>query len=217
MRKLLGLALCLVTLTSSAQLKLGINAGYQMAQFAVSGSNTSDYDLSAINGYHFGFIADKSLSKKFYLNIELAFNHKGGIVNKSLSSLTGTDYTMTLNYLQLPITLNYKTSITKTSKFILGGGFYAAYGLSGKITGTSYYNSITNVDDNIEFTDNSSNTNINAVKPFDVGYVFATGIEWKKYQFKFNYNHGFSSIRPTGSTKFENLNYGISAAYLLPW
>jgi hypothetical protein len=217
MRKFFGIVFCLVALTSSAQLKLGINAGYHMAQFAATGSNTGDYDLSAVNGYHFGLIADEKLSKEFYLNIGLEFNHKGGIVNKSSQALTGTNYTMSLNYLQIPIILNYKIPITKTSSFILGGGFYTAFGLSGKLTGTSYYTTITNVDEKIDFTNNSSNSNINVVKPLSWGYIFNTGIEWKKYQFKFNYAHDFNKLKPTGSTKFYNVTYGISAAYLLPW
>jgi hypothetical protein len=217
MRKFLGLVFCFIVLTSSAQLKLGISAGYDIAEFATSGGSSQDYSISAINGYHVGLIADNKLSKKFFLITELQFAHKGGIVDKTSQALTGTSYTMTLNYLQLPVTLNYKTDISKSSKLILGGGFYGAVGLSGKIKGTSYYNTITNIDENVAFSNNSSNTNVNAVKPIDFGYTFNAGVEWKEYQFKFNYLHGFGSTKPTGSTKFANQTYGLSVAYLLPW
>lgn len=219
MRKFLGLVLCLIALTSSAQLKLGISAAYDIAEFVDNGGSSQDYSISAINGYHFGLIADNELSKKFSLITELQFAHKGGIIDKTSQALTGTSYTMTLNYLQLPITINYKSAISKTSKFIVGGGFYGALGLSGKEKGMDVLmnGGIATVDEKVNFTSSSSNTGNADVKPFDFGYTFDTGIEWKKYQFKIDYMHSFGNIRPNGNTKFANVTYGLSAAYLLPW
>ena len=223
MRKLFGLLLCLVALTSSAQLKLGISAGYDMAQFAGSGTNSDFYNMSAIDGFHVGLIGEQSLKKNFFLSEELQFAHKGGIVNRTQMSTSGKSYTMTLNYIQLPILAKYKYALSKTSKLIIGAGLYAAVGLSGKQNGTETAKDVygtpvvSDFNDKVDFTFNSTNPNDNVIKPLDWGYVFNLGIEWKKFQFTLNYMNSFGNIHPNSNAKFTNETYGVAVAYLLPW
>lgn len=218
MKKTFLAAFCFLTVSSFAQIKIGVEAGYNSSKLGMTGANQQYYSLSSISTFDLGMIAEKSYSKQFSISSGLLFFQKGGIKNKTDFAISGSNTTTKINYLHVPLNLNYKIALDKNIKAIITAGLYGAYGISGSEKGTyESSTSSTPINNDIHFTNNSSyySTTNTAVKPFDFGYHFAAGIEWKSYQLKLNYNHGFSDINPSGSTKFYNENLGISLAYLL--
>jgi hypothetical protein len=113
----------------------------------------------------------------------------------------------------------YKENLNKSLKLLIAAGFYGAAGLSGTEKGFDQAPSgTTTIDRNVQFS-NSTNyvNNATLVKPLDFGYNLSAGLEFKKFQFTFDYSRGFNSIFPIGSTNFVNETFGLSVAYLLPW
>lgn len=221
MKKLVMIILCFASATSFAQLKLGIQAGYNVSQFVDQGSNQQYYHLSSINTFQLGLAAEQLLSKHFFLESGLIFIQKGGFKEPTyFTNYKGSTTTTKISYLQLPLNLAYKTELTKNIKLLAGSGIYIATGISGSEKGTDTTTGVNiTVDNKVRFTNSSSYVNNStSIKPFDLGFNVNAGIEWKKFQFIANFSRGFGNISPlTGSTKFLNQNFGVSIAYLLPW
>ncbi len=221
MKKLVLVMFCFAATNSFAQFKLGIQAGYNASQFIGQGSNQESYHLSSINTFQAGLIAEQALSKNLFFETGLSYIQKGGYKEPTYFTLyKGSTTTTKLNYLQLPLDLAYKANLTKDVKLIVGGGFYIAAGISGTEKGTdNSTGTTTTVDNKVHFTNSSAYaSNSTSIKPFDLGYNFNAGIEWKKFQFTANFSRGFKSIIPlSGSTSFLNQTIGISVAYLVPW
>jgi hypothetical protein len=218
MKKTFLAAFCFLTVSAFAQTKIGIEAGYNSSKLGMTGNNQQYYSLSGIGTFDIGMIAEKNYSKNFSLSSGLLFFQKGGIKNKTDFAVSGSNTTTKINYLQVPLNLNFKYPVDKKIQVLLTTGLYGAYGISGSEKGTlETSSSTTSINNSIHFTNNSSyySSDKTAVKPFDFGYHFSAGIEWKSYQLRLNYNHGFTTINPSGSTKFYNENLGVSLAYLL--
>jgi hypothetical protein len=162
-------------------------------------------------------ITERKLSDHFYFSSGLLFIEKGGIKNKTDFAITGSNTTTKINYLQVPVDLTFKRSLTTNMQLVLSGGLYGAYGISGTQKGTDVSQSSTmQINNTVHFTNSSSYyaTDKTPVRPFDLGYQFSAGIEYKSVQLKLNYSKGFTNIYPSGTSQFYNHVAGISVAYL---
>jgi len=220
MKKLAVVILCFVSVSSFAQLKLGVQAGYNISSFTDKGSDLQYFNLSGISTYQAGLVVEKGLDKHFFLESGLSFVQKGGRKSKTQFATSGSSTTSKFSYLEMPLNLTYKMKLSNAVKAILGAGFYGAVGVSGTEKGTdeSVTGNITTVNNKVKFANNpyySSNTTY--VKPFDFGYNILGGIEWKSFQFMLTLSNGFGNIYPTSSTKFANSVFGVSVAYLVPY
>ncbi len=221
MKKVLVIFLfCLVGSSAFSQLRVGIEGGFNIAQFADRGSDQQYYNLSGIGAISAGIVAEKFWKKNYYFSTGILFIQKGGYKEKGQYATYGSSTTTRLKYIQVPFNIIYKWDIGKNMKLMAGAGLYMALGISGTEKGVdeSITGAVTKIDNRVRFTYyNVYNNTETYIKPLDIGYNLLGGIEWKKYQFKLNYSHGFGSIYPIGSTKFSNAVYGISVGYLLPW
>lgn len=226
MRKFITMVLCVVSITTFGQLKFGIEAGYNISQFSEKGSNQQFYDLSTINGFNIGLVAEEKLKKHFFVQTGLSFTEKGSEKITTQFATNGASTTIKLNYLQLPVNLVYKVKLNHCITALLGAGLYGAVGISGTNKGANTIKdangniiNISTVNNKVKFSNNTSQVDNNTtyIKPFDLGYNVLAGLEWKNFQFKALLNNGFTSIYPTGSTTFRNNVYSFSVAYLMPW
>jgi len=226
MRKFITMVLCAVSVTTFGQLKLGIEGGYNVSQFSQKGSNQQYYDLSTINGFNVGLVAEEKLSKHFFVQTGLSFSEKGSEKITTTYANSGSSTTIKLDYLLLPLNLVYKLKLTHCVTALLGAGFYGSVGISGTEKGSNTIKDangniipISSVKNKVKFSNNTTQVDNNTtyVEPVDMGYNLLAGLECKRFQFKASLNNGFTSIFPTGSTIFHNNVYSFSIAYLLPW
>ncbi len=223
MRKTAAFILCFISVSAFAQLRVGIQAGYNISQFSSKGSNTQYYNLANINTFQAGLIAEEKLNNHFFAESGLSFAQKGSIrtTNTQYALDGGPNTTTKLNYLQIPLNLIYKVKLNTSLTALAGAGFYGAFGLSGSEKGTDENSSgtVSPVNNKIKFQNNTFFVaNTTYVKPFDIGYNVFVGLEWKKsLQFRATINDGFKGIYPTGDTEFRNQVFNLSITYLVPW
>ncbi len=152
-----------------------------------------------------------------FLQTGLLFSGKGGYLTTG-NFLFGSATTTRLWYIQLPANIGAKIKLDKKITAIAGGGLYASAGISGTEKGVLYGDLTNNqVNNKVYFTNNKSyyKANTTAIRPFDFGYNVLAGIELKKFQFTFNYSHGFSNIYPADDNwDFKNQVFNFSVAYL---
>ena len=219
MKKCLMIILCFISVSSFAQLSVGIKGSYQMVSLFDKGSNQQYYDLSNINTIAAGLSVEKNLGKYFSIQSGINYTQKGGFKRYTNLATSGSTTTLKVNYIEVPVNLVYKEKLNKSLQLILAAGLYGAAGISGTEKGydlTLIGN--TTIDRKVQFTNNSTYVNNQtSIKPLDFGYDLSAGIEWNKFQFTADFSRGFNSIFPVGSTNFANQTLGISVAYLMPW
>ncbi len=209
-----------------------VNANSQESQFSLGvkgGVNLSNVDNENFNtdakvGYKFSVVAEYGLPQNFFLRSGLDFNSKGFKLDMVLEGDNNKDglfgdYQTTKSswnevYLQLPIVLGYKISVTDEFKINFVAGGYLSYGVGGKITGKvegflvtpsgekGYYNR--EINENV-FADN-------VLKRFDAGLTGGVGAEYKSITFDLGYEYGLCNIYQ-GSNSINNRNAFFTVGY----
>jgi len=215
MKKLLFTLFCFLSLSGFSQLKYSIVGGYYGSGFTMTGSNQSYYSLPKISSFSAGLSAETTFDSTYSVSFGLSYFQKGGSRIKTIQASYGPSTTTKINYLQIPLDINYKKRLNKQGlNFLLSGGFYFAVGLSGTDKGTDYEitTQTTTIDNKVHFTTDGTyyNNNETPIKPVDFGYHFSTGLEWKALQLRFDYSHGFTNIEPVGTTKIYNQTIGAT-------
>ncbi|MFZ5977534.1 MAG: outer membrane beta-barrel protein [Hydrotalea flava] len=220
MRKFFLIIFCLCTTASFAQLKLGVEVGYNTSGFIDQGSDIQYFNLSRIPTFQAGIVAEQTLNKHFSASSGLIFFQKGGRKDKTVFATTGASTTSKFNYIQIPLNLQYSIPLNKTLKALVGAGFYGAVGISGTEKGTDeeISGNTTVVNNKVKFSNNPYYTSgTTYVKPLDFGYDVLVGLAYHQFEFKATLTNGFGNIYPTGSTRFANSVIGFTVAYLVPW
>lgn len=194
-------------LTATAQTSLVIDAGvnyHNLTGEDAAGTKLShDYKY----GIRAGVYAEIHLQQAFYLTPGLAFSIKGA------DNLNGVnDHNATIYYLEIPVQLTYKSSLTIGS-ILVGMGGYIAYAFSGnrKFAGGS---------EKITFTSNVSNpVGVPYMKPFDAGVDLMLGFEFPiRLRIAFNMQLGMINLEPKienirPKATMRNIGYALSLGY----
>ncbi|MDO4460990.1 MAG: porin family protein [Bacteroidia bacterium] len=135
MKRFLLICVLLATaLSVDAQLKFGVKGGLNVSKIRVSEGEVPDSKA----GFHAGVMLDIALTKRIYFNPQLLYTQRGfsleGLEIEGLSGSKGVEAKVTLNYLQLPLDLNYRLGITDIITVDGIVGPYLAMGLSSKTT-----------------------------------------------------------------------------------
>ena len=166
-------------------------------------------------GLRAGLVADFGISDNFSIQPGLQFVMKG-VRNEFTVDLPGapnTEYQekMNLNYIELPIYLQYKTREDGTG-FMVGAGPYFGYAFGGKIV--SQINDTEVGDRELSFGDNNNDDikNLDVGVGVNLGYMLPSGVFVRGYG-----QWGFSNLYPVPEAKYETKNYGfgLSVGYLL--
>lgn len=139
MKKLLvSLAVALIcTATASAQMfNLRVEAGPAFSFSSLTTHGVNILSGGTKIGYHVGAFADISLSKGLYASTGLSFEMKGSrdhsyLDGKTLKVNKEALNEITMHYLQIPINVGYRLSLTPSIRFALQTGPYFAVALGG--------------------------------------------------------------------------------------
>jgi Outer membrane protein beta-barrel domain len=134
-RTLLFSILCFTLTSSYAQVKFGVQAGYNAAKwkYTITPGNW-DMETTAISSFNAGMLAQLDFKRHIRLQGSLLFNGTGTELRYRYR-YNQSWRTIRLYSLNLPVVAMYKIDVKKMS-YSLGGGFYAAYMLSGTDKGT---------------------------------------------------------------------------------
>ncbi|WP_300191069.1 porin family protein [uncultured Alistipes sp.] len=132
---LLGATCASVAQEQTESVSFGVRVGYNVSSLLYSGSTLHKNDLSPKNGYHVGVVVDiKSSNKNFYFQPGLYFTKRGA--DYRCNAGIGYEYSLDLNYLQLPISVSYRPKVGKNVKLDINIAPYIAYGITGNMSGT---------------------------------------------------------------------------------
>jgi hypothetical protein len=127
---------CLVICSSHAQVRVGVQAGYNSAKWALTVPQRNwETSNDAVSGFNVGVLGLIDLKNRIGLQGGLLFN-SGGTKLKHRYRFDMSSRKIKLYSLNLPVTVIYSIDVKKM-RLGLGGGFYAAYILSGTEKGTT--------------------------------------------------------------------------------
>jgi hypothetical protein len=235
MKGLIFCALCLSSIGCAAQVHFGVLAGYNIVSLPQLGKGYDQWDQSSsVHSFHSGVTAEFRLGKSWFLAPALLYFGNGahdvsGSVNPGGGGYT-EDYTLKLYYLRLPVNLLYKIKLSRSVHIIPGAGLYVSRGLWGSAKGVSYtytflgstqpYNNTPLTSPHqpisipVKFISNGMDApSAISIKPYDFGYTFQMGIEWKRLQLIPSINNGLVKAYEGSGYNLKNRAFTLSLAY----
>jgi hypothetical protein len=230
MKTLICCAMCLLSLSGPAQIKFGVQAGYndvnlsKFGPFKNEGGPEDHY--SSVNSFHAGVLTEIPLSQHWSLAPALLYYGNGARITSSLASPGGNFYedaAIRIYYLRLPVNMIYTIKAGRLFHAFIGAGFYVARGLSGTSKGYSLFSNVgvtgrEPVDIKIDFTNSGpppSSSGTLQINPYDAGYSFLAGLEWQKFQLIPSVSEGFLNAYTGYDYNLRNLSFSVSLTYRL--
>jgi hypothetical protein len=222
MKNVMFVLLCLTAVKSFSQIKFGIQGGYDLVNYkAVNSANASARTTtSSINSFNASFISEIQISQQIFLQPALGYVGAGTQKYQTYNALGSSSNTrLKAYYARLPLNVVYKINCSNALKVFAGTGLYVAKGINGTEKGTGVGGDLTYfeypINNKIVFSNDESDakTNTTIVKPFDVGYNFVAGLQWKRFQLTANYSHGFSRVFSSDNWSFRNQEFAVSFGY----
>lgn len=205
--KLLLIGVFFSTYVASAQVRLGLTAGFQLAseQYKIGGLTlkTNNYP-----GYMGGFVLDAMLNEKISIRPQLLYSVKGAKLDVgSLSGgLSSGSVSTVFNYIEVPIEATYSLD-AGPGWVVLGAGPYIAYALSAKSTSTD---SGQQESEPITFSSNDGDA-----KRLDYGLRLSAGYELPSgFMVTGYYSPGLANIMSGSSSSVKNTALGLSLSFL---
>ena len=199
---------------SYSQLRLAIVGGGHTATVNETNDLPNWNDIknkySARPGAHFGFIADLQLGakSKFYFQPGIVYHNKGRKFANNYDTAVFNYFSINkkqfINYVDAPLNLVYKTSISGKTKFFIGGGPYLSFFYNGFEKTETYLKSgsVTTLENN----DLPVGDAPGKYKTMDYGVNAVAGIEFSKIFLSVNFSRGLSDFYQanyTGSFKHQ--------------
>jgi hypothetical protein len=154
----------LLSLVTTAQVKLGAKGGVNLASWNMKVNGTKEEDYKSKLGLQAGFVADISLGKSLSFQPQLLYTVKG-----TAEEHNGHNDNLNVNAIDLPLNLLYK-STAKFGTVFFGGGPNIGYNLGGKVKSHDAGED----GEKIEIGNKDGQ-----IKALDFGVNFTSGIELK--------------------------------------
>lgn len=209
MKKILLLTATIATIsaTANAQVRFGPEVGVNM--------NSLHYDIGGISldesmniGLRAGVIADIPFGN-LALQPGVFYSMKGGKSKLSFAGFEAED-NMILNYVEIPVLLQYKFA-AGPGKIFVGLGPVASIGVSGKDKSTT---NVTGTEETVE-TDVEFGSDSTQMKRTDFGLMVDAGYELDMgLYFRPFYNLGFGNLSNIDGFEVKTRTFGISVGYL---
>jgi len=201
---LLTLTLATASLFTFAQsASFGVKGGVSFAKLNLSSSSANiSANTGSVTTFSAGLFADFKFGN-LSLQPAALYAGKGGNIDAG----TGDEATINLYYLQVPVNLVYRVPAAIGNVYF-GAGPYAAFGLSGKVKGTSDGNSVSQ---DVTFGDGDED-----FKSTEFGLNGIAGVELKNgFLLGVNYDLGLSNITNSDSSDgaLKNRVFGISVGF----
>lgn len=175
---LLSFLLAGIVQASAQNVRYGLRAGMGFASQSID--NPDIVSTNSVTTYYLSGFVDIPF-KKIYFQPGITVLGKG--VKEYQNAQTNT---ITLTYLEVPLTILYKIDLPTLGKIYLGGGPYVAAGLSGN--------------NQLESVNNTTGSNISFgntedFRKIDLGVNFTTGLELNNHlTFNMKYSLGINNI-----------------------
>ena len=232
---ILFVCLILGSLTSNAQLKIGITGGIDYSKTNIHRLYQDDFGIQGIATYHFGLASEYKVNENIYFTADLLFAKKGFSQPTSQETYGNdflthnvSDINVSVNYIEIPLLSEFKVKFEKMN-VLFGVGPYIAYGIGGKInlnieSGSTSYN----FSDKIYWSkfDWMRSANLNEsivynlgqskIQRFDYGPIVRFGVEYKSLVVNAEFQYGLSNLMYEWS-KYESMHnqgLGLSVKYL---
>ena len=192
------LSVLFVCMIASAQVTFNCKGGFGISTLA-----GRDADGSKIKtGWKIGVGLEKPLSANWLLMPTLEFKQKGAQYKED-----GFEDKLTLQYIQLPIMVAYRTRLNDNLNLTLKAGPYFAYGISGKEKFVEVYNGNYDEGENDFF---GSHTN-----RFDCGAAVGVDFEYHRFVVGLEGEYGFISLYKDedGPIKVYNVGAYVTVGY----
>ena len=216
------LVLTMLTLHVHAQTQVGVKAGVNFSDIAVSGLNLGEVDFlnaKPIAGITAGVYGEIPMGNGLYFSPELNYTEKGFRIaegtNVNVFGLPvpiGAEALTRLRYVEAPLLLKYKFEGPKVDAYVQAGPA-VGYAMSGDVK--MRVNSI--IDLNVaQFPLNLQG---NLYNPWEVSAVAGAGAEFKTNSGKFfvdaKYSHGITQMLddPVVDVRLRNKGLGMSVGY----
>ena len=190
-----------------------LGVGICNMHFAPATGFTSANTSAAFSG-KVGGIVDFGLNRKGYIQTGVYLTRKGQSRNFSFYTSDtlndAVDQTITINYIEVPLNLLYKTGIQGKGRFSLGVGATASYIIGGRDRYHEYgFKNGAAVNDNVDvkITDRKPLSMLDLGVNLVGGYEFPTGLFVRAF-----FTTGVKDIG-LGSETDKNRVWGISAGY----
>ncbi len=177
--------------------------------------------------FHLGVVADIPITER-YMSFQpgIMLNGKGGRVRAFMPSKTDESanyYDVTVNpvYLEVPANIVVKIPGFQNTRWLIGGGAYAAMGLTGKVKGTrvedgkgiDYKRNIIYQDGN-PYENGFEDTDVFKLNRFEFGVNALLGIETENFMITANFSQGLSRVNMyQADSKDANANRIISLSF----
>ncbi len=190
--------ICL-SVAASAQLKLGLQAGYSWTKLLDKANPTeSEFGASA------GIVSDIFLNDLFSLQPTILFSQKG-----FEQEVGNSRFTYSYNQIEVPVHLTLKFGLS--TRFCVIGGPYFAYSLNGRLI-EDIQATKTQIKDYGEYNLRVGTKTNDHLKPIDMGGSLGAYVVWESGLFaKLNGRYGFLNLRPDQNSTALN-TFAIGAA-----
>lgn len=206
MKQVLLTLLCLPTLSGAyAQFRVGPEAGILFSNYPGK-LNGDNVNAKAIFGARIGATADLHIAGGFAIQASALYVANGYHISNVI-----TTQKMTLNTLEVPVSVLWKSGGKGDDHFFVGAGPYIGWNLSGKIkeTGNGVSESRKVYIGDTRYQDDARRT--------DVGIGGYAGYELDMGLFiRVHFQKGFTNLQPGGDADnvARSVNYGVSVGYL---
>lgn len=182
--------------TASAQLTIAPELGFQMSKVVVKPSESNDFKPSFRLGANF----DMGLTDNIHLQFGAFYSGKG-----AKESANGATAKLGLNYLEVPVYVNYMTGKAGGNRFFAGVGPYFGYCLGGTLKVSGFD------DAKLKVGSDAANDDI---KPLDLGINLNAGyLLSNNIYVRAQYGMGLMNNVPGGNSDASRKNAGFAISF----
>lgn len=228
---LLSLAICGVEQTKAQTVSVGPEIGLNLSNTStrVNGIKNSNEWLPGVKVggiVDIGFARSVSFQPGLYFVMKGSKNDYVNIVQiNNLSYRESGEARMRMNYIEMPMNLQFKLWAPDGGNFFFGAGPYLAVALGGEVS-SEYTRTLVNVNNgdagvyaesNSRTLEIGDNPALDDIQPLDAGLNFNAGYEFRNGLFlRANMGAGLANVRPNGDSDnyIRNWGLGFSLGYL---
>lgn len=207
MKQVLFFFLMAFAILSQAQvgLKVGLNFSNMMVK---DEDDHYDEDFKTLAGLHIGPTFDIPIGQKMAVQTGLLWSQRGyKVIDKS----DDFKFVASLNYIDIPLMLAYKHTLSEKMQVYAGTGLYAAVGIMGKYKWD--YDGDKDEED-VQW----GNTNSDDIQRLDLGWETNVGIQYEQVRVNLGYLLGIYNIHAgehVDGYQIKNRAFQMSISYLL--
>jgi len=187
-------------MNSNSPVSWNVKAGMNISNWSGEGTDGTDAKV----GYKLGVGMEYAFDKIWSLQPSLFLSSKGVKESGEVDNVSGK-ITVNQVYLELPVNIQARLSVSDKTNIVFAGGPYMAYGVGGKMTVKASSGGSSVSVDTDTFGDG-------ALKRFDAGLGVGVALEFDKFIVGLDGQVGLAKLSD-GSGSPKNTNFSITVGY----